>query len=400
MMSQKPAPKIYIFAGELSGDLHGASLLKALNKRFGAIDVTGVAGPGLRALGVKGPLKMEDFCVMGFGDVLMSLPRLWRQFRQVRSSILEKSPEIAIFVDSPSFSLPMAKSLRKHGFKGKIVQYISPTVWAWKRNRVQKMAESFDLLLTIYPFEAQHFADTDLRVVYVGNPLREAIHLHAYDTHWPHLFGIKPDAELVALFPGSRRSEILHNLPPQLEAAKLLKKRHDKTVLAISCANEHHRGLVQEILQSSGFKLNQDVILVPKAYTYDLMRSCRSAIAKSGTVTLELAMHSCPTMVIFKMSWFNKMIAKHILRINLPHYCIVNILGGNRIFPEIIAEGLEPENIIKRWLPLHEEGTARSACIEGCKHVQNMLQGIDASDKAASAISRMSNHVSQVVAPH
>ncbi len=384
-MKNKTAPRFFIFAGELSADLHGGNLVRALKNQFGSIEFTGVSGPSLRAQEVEGPLEMEDFCVMGFSDVLRSLPRLLLQFRTIRNYLLKTQPDVAIFIDSPSFSLPMAKSLRKAGFKGKIVQYICPTVWAWNKGRIKKMADSFDLLLTIYPFEPQYFMHTRLPAVYVGNPLQESIQNHCYDSQWKKHFGIKPSSEIIALFPGSRTSEIVRNLPPQLEAALLLRKEHPKTTIAISCAHDHNQDLVQKILLQS--KVNsKDIYLIPKAYSYDLMRSCKSAIAKSGTVTLELALHQRPTVVTFKMSWLNMMIAKYALRINLPHYCIVNILSAKTVFPELITEGFTPENICSQLQLLHNESARRSDCIAGCLEVKRILQENDASSRAAKAI--------------
>lgn len=377
---------IFIFAGELSGDMHGGLLIKALKQRIPSLSFAGVAGPDMRAQDVAGVLRMEDFEVMGFSDVLKSFPRLWQQFYHVRDYILDTSPQLAIFIDSPSFSLRMAAALRKSGYKGKIVQYISPTVWAWGESRIHQMAASFDLLLTIYPFEAAYFAKTSLNVQYVGNPLQEAIFHHQYDPHWQKLFGIKQADHLIALFPGSRTSEISRNLPKQLEAAKLLQKENGNISFAISCAHEHNMELVQDILQKSCLQQNKEVFFVPKSHTYELMRDARSAIAKSGTVTLELALHQCPTVVVYQLTLLNWLVAKYILRVNLPHYCIVNILQQKTIFPELIAEGFSPDNLYRHLKTLHEAGAKRDDCLEGCRDVQQLFKDVNASERAAHAI--------------
>lgn len=380
------SPKIFIFAGELSGDLHGGALVKALKQELDDLSITGVGGPDLRSQGVAGPLQMEDFMVMGFSDVLKSLPRLLMQFRKVRRHILDSNPDVAIFIDSPSFSLPMAKSLRKAGFKGKIVQYISPTVWAWGKHRAKKMADAFDLLLTIYPFEAQHFSNTSLKVEYVGNPIQESIKKHSYQPQWKERIGINPTAEILALFPGSREGEITRNLPSQLEAAALLQKSNPGFLIAISCAQESNKRIIEEILKNSDIAQQTSVYCIPKEFSYELMKSCRSAIAKSGTVTLELALHHCPSVVIYKLSWLNKMIAKHILKVNLPHYCIVNILAGDTVFPELITLGCDPKVIYSTLKPLYESGHARNKCIAQCQNMQKNLSGFDSSERAAKAI--------------
>ncbi len=378
--------KLFIFAGELSGDTHGGSLLQALKGRIPQLSVSGVAGPALRAQGVESVLPMEAFSVMGLSDVLWSLPRLWRHFNCIRDHILNVQPEVVVFIDSPSFSLRMAKTLRKHGFKGKIVQYICPTVWAWGKHRIQRLVNAFDLLLTIYPFEAQYFAHTPLRVQYVGNPVQEMISRRQYDPNWRASFGVQPQNQLLALFPGSRLGEIKRNLPLQLEAAKLLQKQYPEISILISNAQEQNTQLIQELTADKRLKLDREAFLIPKEHSFDLMRSCRSAIAKSGTVTLELALHQCPTVAMYQLSTLNRLYARHILRLDLPFYCIVNILGEKEIFPEFIDQSGSSQDLYDRLKPLYEEGNARNRCIADCQTIQSMFKTNDASSCAAQAI--------------
>ncbi len=287
--------KIFIFAGEKSGDLLGSHLLKALKERLPQYEIEGVGGPEMRDEGFDCILHSEEFEIMGFSDILRSLPKFRRQFRHIRNHILETKPDGVIFIDYPGFNLRMAKALRKHHFKGKLIQYISPTVWAWGKNRATQMAENLDLLMTIYPFEKACFEGTSLNVKYVGNPIKEIVGKYNYDEDWARLFGIKETENLVAIFPGSRKGEIQLNLPYQLKAAEMLKKEKPDTRFAISCAHDKIMPVMQNILNDNSLKLNRDIFLLPKGYSYELMRDSRSAIAKSGTVTLELALHQCPT---------------------------------------------------------------------------------------------------------
>jgi lipid-A-disaccharide synthase len=375
--------KFFVFAGELSADNHGARLISALKKKDPHLEFCGVAGPEMRSQQVNAILQMEDFSVMGFSDVLRSLPRLWKQFRQIRNYILKENPNVVIFIDSPSLSLRMAPVLRQKGYKGKIVQYISPTVWAWGKDRVHKMAANFDLLLTTYPFEAAYYAHTPLQVEYVGNPVQEAIQKYSYDSQWAKLFGIKKTNHLIALFPGSRPAEILRNLPPQLQAIKFMQRKNTEMQVAISCAQEASMALVQKILLENEIK---NGVLVSKPYSYDLMRTAHSAIAKSGTVTLELALHQCPTVVTYKLTLLNRLIAKYVLKVKLPFYCIVNILGGREIFPELIEKECTPQEIYEHLMRIDQEGTVRAECIDACQTIQNQFRGDEASERAAEVI--------------
>lgn len=382
----QPNPLLYFFAGERSGDLHGSRLISALRQRLPAVSVQGVGGPLMHAEGLQGSLRMEDFEVMGFTDVLLSLPKLWSQFRCVRNTVLKSKPQGVVLIDYPGFNLRLAKALRQGGYQGKIVQYVSPSVWAHGKGRIQHMAETLDLLLAIFPFEPPYMKDSGLSVHYVGNPLQEYVHKHTYDNAWKAHLGMTRAHMLVGLFPGSRAGEIRRNLPALLLAAERLQADYPELAFAISCAHPETETLTRQLTSNSSLK---QLFMVPREYTYELMRACRVAIAKSGTVTLELALHECPTVVVYRVSGLNRFIAQWILRLNLPHYCIVNILKGQMVFPELIARGFSPETIYAQAKSLFEESPARSQCIAGCREVKALLKGYDASEKAADKIAEV-----------
>jgi lipid-A-disaccharide synthase len=342
------APHYYFVAGEPSGDLHGGKLLQALKKAHEGVIASGVGGPCLREEQLQCILRMEDFEVMGLSDVLKALPKLWKQFRTVRDHILKTRPDVVILIDYPGFNLRLAKALQERGFQGKVVQYISPTIWAHSIQRIQHMAKTLDLLLTIYPFESPYFSQSTLRTEYIGNPLVEYIYNYTYDDAWMSAVGIEAGGELLSLFPGSRHSEIRSHLPVLLKAAERLKLSHPNLRFAVSCARPEAAAQIEELIAHSSLKFGKEIFLVPKKYTYELMRDSQAAIAKSGTVTLELALHGCPTVVIYNLTWLNWLYAKLILRLRLRHYCIVNILEGREVFPELIKNGFSISEIAQQ----------------------------------------------------
>lgn len=378
--------KLFLIAGEKSGDMLGCNLLKSLKAQVPGYNFMGVGGQEMRQEGMECILRTEDFELHGFSDIIRSVPSLWKQFHIIRHSILTHHPDAVIFIDYPGFNLRMAKSLRKHGYKGKLIQYVCPTIWAWGAKRKQHMEKTLDLVLSIYPFEVPLFNNSPLKIEYVGNPVKENIQQHKYDDQWPALFGIKKTDNLIALFPGSRKGEIQRNLPYQLWACELLKKDNPNLLFAISCAHEKIMPVMHPMLRNVSLKLHQDLFLLPKAYSYELMRDCRSALAKSGTVTLELALHKTPSVVLYKLTRLNRFIAQWILRLNLPHYCIVNILSGKTIYPEVIEKGLSPQKLFQTLLPLHEYSEERKRCIEQCQELNEILQEKDASHHAAIAV--------------
>jgi lipid-A-disaccharide synthase len=381
--------KMFIFAGEKSGDLHGSHLVNALRKQQTTFHIEGVAGPKMRNCGVRGLLKMEDFEVMGLTDVLMALPKLLRQFFAVRSHILQTNPEAVLLIDSPSFTLRLAKALRHKGYQGKIIQYISPSVWAWGNHRIQLMADSLNLLLTIYPFEDACFKNSHLNVAFVGNPLQEYIANHQYNDSWKEKVHAPADAPLIALFPGSRLGEIMRNLPVMFDAAAAILLNHPGTACGISCGHSETASTVSGLLNKYPDELRKSFLLVPKEFSYELMRDSRAAIAKSGTVTLELALHRCPTTVLYALTRLNRIYAKHILKLNLPYYCIVNILAGKPIFPEFIEKAPSKDNLVKALEELYANGPRRLEVIQSCASIADSLGDADVSKKAANAIGRL-----------
>lgn len=378
--------RYFIFAGEASGDLHGGRLIQALQKENPFSSICGVGGPCMRQAGLECIIRMEEFQVMGFSDVLKSFPRLWKLFYQVRNFILKTQPECVILIDYPGFNLRLAQALRKQGFTGKLVQYICPTVWAHGKKRVQTLEAHYNLLLTIFPFEAAYFAHTQLKVQYIGNPLVETIHTHSYQADWQTQIGLPMNGELIALFPGSRLGEIQRHVPQQLQAAAQLKQEYPHLCFALSCAQESLHSPILDMVQRGPLSLNKDLFIVPPHYHYELMRSCKTALAKSGTVTLELALHKVPTVVHYELSFLNYLFAKHMLQLRLPHYCIVNILSNQTLFPELMGQGLVPFHLKEQLENIHFNSIQYEQIQRGCENLKQQLGSQPSHQCAAMAI--------------
>lgn len=381
--------RFFIFAGEASGDLHGSRLMQAFKQQTIPPAFTGVAGPLMRKEGIDCLLPMEEFQVMGLTDVLANLPKLWRQFRVVRDAILKSQPDCVIMIDYPGFNLRLAKALRKHGYKGKLVQMICPTVWAHGKNRIETMSQTLNLLLTIYPFEASFFNGTGLAVRYIGSPLAEALQTYIYDDNWKSACHLPTDPAPIALFPGSREGEVRRNLPLQLAAANRMKNLHPQAIFAVSVGHENLLPLIQRIVRESGLQFNKNIFFVPKRYSYELMRDSQSALAKSGTVTLELALHSCPTVVLYALSRLNHFFAKYILKLQLPHYCMVNILGNKEIFPEFIGTEIDITQLAAQLERLTCETSIRNRIKFECQSISELLDHGNSSRLAVQAIEEL-----------
>lgn len=340
----------------------------------------------MRGEGIDPFMKMEDFAVMGFSDVLLALPRLLMRRNKICRWIIKNNPSVVVLVDYIEFNMNLAKRLRRQGYKGKIVQYVSPTVWAWRPQRAEALATSCDMLLTIYPFEAKFFAHTPLKVHYVGNPTKERTSTHTCRSGWKEELRLGDAEPLIALFPGSRKGEIDLNLPKQLAVAEQLIRRQPHLRFALSCANDGLREKIMKHIRQSTLNLGQDLFLIPAEYSQELMQSSTAAIAKSGTVTLELALHRCPSIVMYEMSLLNRFIAKYIIRLNLPYYCIVNILASAQVFPEFYDRNLPVDIMAEALEVLIFDEEARERCLLGCDAVIGLLGEHHAADNAAKAI--------------
>ncbi len=373
-MSIKPLD-LFIFAGEKSADIHGERLLLALKKKFPHLQVSGVGGPKMRSIGMQSILKMEDFQVMGFIDVFFSLPSLIRHFYTISKSIEKLQPKVVLTIDYPGFNLRLHRHLRKKGYKGKICHYICPSVWAWGKNRITLMVQHLDLLLTILPFEKKLFEKTSLPVAYVGNPLVEKMRSYVYKP-----LSLPKEKKIVAVFPGSRKKEIERNLSLQLQACK----KFDVFHIAISLSDERFAPLIQSILDQIGFT-KSSVSIISADHTYELMRAAHFAIAKSGTVTLELALHRVPSIVVYGINAWDLFIAKDLLRIRIPYYCLVNIIAGKEVFAELIGPHFTQEALVAHIHALLEPSNY-SQCKKECEEVICLLGDTNAAEEAAQQL--------------
>jgi lipid-A-disaccharide synthase len=359
---------IFILAGEASGDLHGAKLIEELLRARPNLKIDAVAGPKMRALPIQTHFLMENLQVMGFTDVILALPKIVKQFFAIRKKILKLNPKVVLCIDYPGFNLRLERSLRKKKYAGRLIHYIAPSVWAWGKKRIPKMAETLDLLLVFFPFEVKSYEKSSLKVDYVGHPLA---------------LQIKPPFKpgtVLALFPGSREAAIRRNLPMQLAAAKQLVGLGSGLKIGVSIAQKTQESLIHSLAKGTA------VDFYPPGKTYELMRKARVAIATSGTVTLELALHSIPTVVNYAIRPFDLFLAQKIFKIDLPFYCIVNIILSRSLFPELFGPNFTLENLVCGVKKLWFDGEERKRVLTGCEELKKALGREDASCEAAKSV--------------
>lgn len=362
-------PFFFLIAGEKSGDLHGEKLIEALYRSFPGAQIRGVGGPRMRSAGLDCVIPMESFEVMGFVDVFLALPRLIKLFFQLRKILLENPPEFLLTIDYPGFNFALAKSLKKRGFKGKISHFICPSVWAWGKRRIPKMEKILDALFVTFPFEEHLFDRKRLSVHYVGHPL-----VHEIEQARANPIDIDKKLRVLALFPGSREKELHRNFPLQLKVASRLLELHSDLFVAVSVAEPRFSLILDQLIKQSPFK-KKEILLIDSSQSTALMQRADLAIAKSGTVNLELALHGVPTVVTYGVGPLDLFIARDLLRIRLPYFSLPNIIMSDEVFPELIGPNFTEQALFERVNQFLTHPTLAEECREKCRKLCKLLKG-------------------------
>jgi lipid-A-disaccharide synthase len=379
---------LFVVAAELSADKHGKEIIQKLLSFNPKLKIAGILGPNLRSLNLECFFPMEKLQVMGFTDVLFALPKILYRFFQLKKKLLRIKPKAILFIDYPEFNLRLEKTLKANRFKGKIFHHISPTVWAWAKKRTLLMEKGIDELFCIFPFEKAFFAKASFNVEYVGHPIFELIQNYQYDLNFHEKYQLKNKGPLLAIFPGSREKEIKRNLEIQLKAAKNLQQQNENLTILLSISDQHLQKSIEKIV----VKIKLKVVYVLADDTYNLMKFCDMAIATSGTITLELAFHKVPTVVTFAIKLIDLIIAQKILKIDLPFYCIVNIIVQKPIFAELYGPNLTLNKLFYWSNRLLNDLEYRNDLISKCQEIiylfENKSPNLQISKKILSFLNK------------
>jgi lipid-A-disaccharide synthase len=369
--------RFFMVAGELSGDTHGAGLMRALQEFHGPVEFLGLGGPQMRAVGREG---IEDWVakagVVGLWEVLKIYGFFKRKFDETLSLLTSHiKPETVILVDYPGFNLRLAKALRKNGFKEPILFYISPQVWAWKKGRIKTMAKLLDLMICIFPFEKPLYEKSGLRTVFAGHPMVDRVKSLRKD--------IARESGLVGFFPGSRANEVTRLLPTMLQAVPLVRAKAPAAHFVISAANEGLKAKMLEIIGASSVPEAKDWIEV--GTVYDLMQRVEVGAVASGTATLEAACFGLPYVLVYTVNPITYAVGKSVMR--LKHLGIINILAGNEdVVTELVQGDFNPQRLATELTDLLTQPARRAALQESFARVVALLGEGGAYRRAADAV--------------
>jgi lipid-A-disaccharide synthase len=367
--------RVLLSCGETSGDLYAGELVRELGLRQPGIEVFGLGGDRLAAQGAELLAHVKDLAVVGLLEVVSHLRSLRRVFDRVLAEVDERRPDVAVLVDYPDFNLRLARQLRRRGVR--VVYYVSPQVWAWRRGRLDTIRKTVDHMLVIFPFEEALYREAGVPVTFVGHPLVDLVHPLSDYRGFVQGLGLNPDRPIVALLPGSRPKEITHNLPPLAGAVeKLARERPDLQFLLA-------------LAPSLGFRAVADAlgslpVHIVANQAQGVLASGTVSVVASGTATVEAALLGAPMVVVYRLAPLTYLLGRRLVKV--PHFAMANLIAGKRVVPEVIQRELTPERVAGEVGALLDAPDRRESMRASLAEVRQKLGAPGASARAAAAV--------------
>jgi lipid-A-disaccharide synthase len=340
MQNINKRPKIFISAGETSGDLLGANLARALLQKNPQLILTGMGGQQMQNAGVSIKFNAEKLAVVGITEVLTHLPSILSTWHAIKKYLAETKPDLVILIDFPDTHFRIMKAAKKLNIP--VLYYVSPQIWAWRAGRIKQIQQYVDHMAVLFSFEEKIYQLAKVPVTFVGHPLGDLVKPSMTKSDAYHFFQFNADQPIVTLFPGSRRSEIQNHLSIMIESVKKIVSEKPNTQFALMLANHFDAEKMRAQLPAE--------IKIIQNNMYDLLQITDAAIAVSGTVTLEIALMQVPLCIIYKMKPFTHWIAKKL--IHIEHIGLCNIVAEKRIAKELIQDDVNSAVISAEILKL------------------------------------------------
>ena len=371
------AKTIYFVAGEASADNHGAALMRALRNADVDLRFIGRGGPQMK--GVAGATFqdwIEKSGVLGLWEVIKHYGYFRKQFHETLHEIDSSKPTAVVLIDYPGFNLRLARTLsasaKAAADKPKIIYYISPQVWAWNRGRIKKMARWLDLMLCIFPFEADLYNESGLRTIFVGHPMIERLREHKID--------IERDPNVIGLFPGSRAREVRKIFPILIETARELRQSKPNLRFEVAAASDELAREMKNLVDSQ----DRHLFEIKVGQTAEIMQRAFVGIIASGSATLEAAYFRMPFALVYKVAWPTYFAGR--LLVKVKYLGMPNVLADKEVVPEFIQHRAQPHNLASAVLRLLDDSMARQEMIWEFDKIGGQLGESGASDRAAQAI--------------
>jgi lipid-A-disaccharide synthase len=341
-------PKIFLSAGEASGEHYGALLMAELRRLEPQADFFGLGGTRMASLGLRRVVRAEDVAVMGITEVILHMPHIYREYRRLKTSLRTERPDLAILIDFPDVNLSLAAELRR--LKIPVVYFVSPQLWAWKKWRVRGVKRNVSRMLVIFPFEEAFYRSHGIAADFVGHPLADLDPPTVTRDEFASQNGLDASKFWIGLLPGSRTRELDANLPPMLEAARLLGPGYEYLLPVAPTLKDSQVQAFAAQAKGASVRVVHDARAV--------LQHARASVVASGTATVEAALIGNPFLVVYRVSRITYAVAQRVVRV--AHVGMVNLIAGRRIVPELIQDDFTASKVVERLRPLLENEEARA----------------------------------------
>jgi lipid-A-disaccharide synthase len=362
MPATSPSPKIFLSAGEASGEHYGALLMAEIKRLAPEAGFFGLGGKRMASLGLHRVVRAEDVAVMGITEVIMHMPHIYRQYRKLKARLRAERPDIAILIDFPDVNLRLSREL--HRLKIPVVYFVSPQLWAWKKWRLRGVQRNVTRMLVIFPFEEAFYRAHGVAAEFVGHPLADLDPPTVNREEFARENGLDASKFWVGLLPGSRTRELLANLPTMIEAARLLGPEYEYLLPVAPTLNKDDVQALAAQAKGVAIRVVHDARAV--------LQQARASIVASGTATVEAALIGNPFVVVYRVSRITYAVAQRVVRV--PHVAMVNLIAGRRIVPELIQHDFTTSKVVEQLRPLLEEEEARATMQSELRRVEAALK--------------------------
>ncbi len=370
--------RLLVIAGEASGDLHGAGVIKELNKKHKGIDIFGIGGDKMQNAGMNLVYHINELSVMGLWEVIKKLPTIRSVTKTLETVVKHKKPDAILLIDYPGFNLRFAEKAHQLGIK--IFYYIAPQLWAWHAGRIKKIKKYVDKVFVVFSFEEDIYKKAGIDVEFVGHPLLDVLDEPLPKADFCKRYDFDKAEPIVGLFPGSRKQELLEIFPVMLNAAKMLSEEKNAQI-AVGVASVFEGDFIRSFLnEKSNFKLMYNA-------TYDLMKNCDAAIVTSGTATLETAYYQTPMVIVYKTSWLTYFVGR--LLVKIKNIGLVNIVAGKKVIPELIQNNFTAKNIYREIKKYLENEKIKSETQKELLKIREKLGSKGAAERVADGIIKL-----------
>lgn len=372
--------RIGIVAGESSGDILGAGLIRAIQRRHPEVQFEGVAGPLMQQAGCKALYPAETLAVMGLVEVLQHLPRLLKVRADLKRHFMANPPDVFVGIDSPDFNLGLEETLRQRGIP--TVHYVSPSIWAWRPKRVFKVGRAADLTLALLPFEPPLYDQHGFKATFVGHPLADSIPAQPDRRALREELHLPQDKQVLALLPGSRRSEVARLGPLFLQTAAWLNQQLPELHFVIPAATPDMNQLLKRQIRV----LEPDLpVTLVEGHSHEALGAADAALLASGTAALEAMLFKCPMVVAYRISSLSHAIIRGLGLLKIRHVSLPNLLAEKELVPEFLQYRATPEHLGPAVLQLLTDRSAREAQVRGLQALTGVLR-VGADQRAADAV--------------